>query len=463
MTDAAEGQARPAVGWHACAIALRLLRVSLLLALAYALFGCDDKPTPTSRSYWVRAASDNAPTVVVFIHGVLGDAVGTWTAPGVEGGWPGLMHRDSSMPAVDIFAVGYLSEPLSKASTIEEIANRTLVSLQDEGIFKRYENVVFVAHSMGGLVTKRLLKRLNDEAPSSYQKVKGVTFFSTPAKGSDLAGLAMWMSANPQFQDMSPSDLSSFLQALENDWVTLVVRNHTPEKPYPISSCAYETLPAKGQKIVVPRSMSEEGCNSAPVAFDRDHFGIVKPTDINDEVYKYLKARITEVLDPRLVPQKVTVKLVKTDGNLVREGDFLRSGEQYSIELSARHAAWFYVFGADGSDRVQRFFPATSTGDQRQAVKSVRIPAAAEKYLTLDKRVGMERIYIFATDHARPDLSMKGTPVAKGGANPKDEFAEEYKYLGVEGVRAAKPAKTGETSVPVFVRGAAMLLTFEHR
>ncbi|WP_295456894.1 hypothetical protein [uncultured Thiodictyon sp.] len=197
---------------------------------------------------------------------------------------------------------------------------------------------------MGGLVTKRMLKVLEGDDSKQLRQVKAVIFFSTPAHGSDVAAIANWVSSNPQFGDMRPSDFNAFLQVLDNDWRDLL-RHRSVDNPFPRAFCAYETLSTAFLKIV-PRSSAESGCDETPAAFDRDHSSIVKPTSADDEVHKFLRARIASTLEPRLIPQEVTVKLVKADGTLLDDAAVLRSGEQYSLQISSRRSAWFYVFNS---------------------------------------------------------------------------------------------------------------------
>ena len=71
----------------------------------------------------------------------------------------------------------------------------TCVLLETAGVFERRE-VMFVAHSMGGLVVWQLLLKYQGLAP----KVPMIYFFATPTTGSELAALAkLAPTLNPQF------------------------------------------------------------------------------------------------------------------------------------------------------------------------------------------------------------------------------------------------------------------------
>src|SRR5450755_2556884 len=68
-----------------------------------------------------------------------------------------------------------------------------------EGIFVDLEElhgpIVFVCHSLGGLVVKQLLRKASDmqqsrpEAAELIRRVQGVAFIATPHTGSELANV----------------------------------------------------------------------------------------------------------------------------------------------------------------------------------------------------------------------------------------------------------------------------------
>lgn len=434
---------------------MRPLIIIVLITLS--LFSCNSTDTNSS-SYWLKQPDNKSRTVIIFIHGVLGDSHKTWTVGTGKSGWPDIVFNEKKLQPVDIFAVGYKSEPLAKASNIEEIAVRTLQSLKDEEIFKRYDNVVFVAHSMGGLITKRMLRMLQVDSPEDFHKVKNVIFFSTPAQGADLAAMAKWLSSNPQFENMKPSDFNAFLQVLDNDWNSLL-HARTADMPFPRSYCAYETEPL-GSVVVVPRSGSERGCDETPVAFDRNHSTIVKPLSADDEIHKYLRARILESLSPKIIPQRVTVKLVKPDGSLIKMGDNVHSGDQYSIEILTRKPAWFYVFNIDSQDYRERYFPSgDTTGSQHEPATSLRIPGDPKTFMTLDNNTGIERLYFFVLDNADQSLSQEGHAV---GTTARAVLDDAIITRGAY-VSPRKPSASGETILSSKGDSATDILIFEHK
>jgi len=411
---------------------------------AVMLQGCDKRPAPrasppNSVSYWLKSSRPDAHTAIVFVHGVMGDSSSTWRAPGAAAGWPELIRKEPALPPVDVLALGYQSPPIGAASNIEEIAVRSLRALRDDGLFSRYDNVIFVVHSMGGLITKRMLKTLQGEDRAAFDKIRAVVFFATPAKGSDVASLAEWVTSNPQFRDMAPSDFSSFLQVLENDWQALL-KNRSPTSPFPRSYCAYEKLPEHGVKVIVPRSNAETSCDETPVAFDRDHASIVKPASETDEVHVFLRARILAALDPNLVAQRVTVKVIRANGEALRSGETLHDGDQYAIELSSTRRTLFYVFAVDSTSRPQRLFPSPAAGGQSSPMAFLRVPQDGSGFFTLDRHKGLERLYIFARLEPDAQLAAFGSGLGKRAGEDRlnREDLDRY-FMTLRGVGLSRP------------------------
>ncbi|WP_188130980.1 alpha/beta fold hydrolase [Paraburkholderia panacisoli] len=416
-------------------------------------------------SYFVHSTGDKANSLVIFVHGVLGDSRDTWRRSPSSAGWPELLAADPAMPGVDTLAIGFKSAPLSSSSNIEELANRLSQMLIDQRLFERYDNIAFVAHSMGGLITKRAVLILRSKAPESATRIKAVIFLATPAEGSDKAALANWFSANPQFGDMRPADFNSFLQLLDNDWASML-RRREGDSPYPRSFCAYETQPT-GLWKVVPRSASQKGCDDTPVAFDRTHSGIAKPAGRDDEVYRYVLARLAGSFDPKLVKQHVIVQIQRIDGKLLGPADFLRSGEQYSVSVRAVRPAWFYVFVRDSTDSVQRYYP-TSSDKQAAKQNTIRVPEHADLFITLDRHRGTELIYVFALDQRDDKLERAATEVSSSanvatGVHVTQKVLLEAAKSRGGAIEKGKLGRVSSSSLSEFGQDVAAFYQLEHR
>jgi pimeloyl-ACP methyl ester carboxylesterase len=345
----------------------------------------------------IPAASGQAQTLVIFVHGILGNPTNTFKDENVEAGWPQLLATDSQLGShVDVMSVGYASSPLKRASNINEIATRLRYRLEDKGVFERFSKVIFITHSMGGLVARRMLLQLSQDNPAAYGKVAGVFFLATPSGGSNEAEIAAWVSRNPQFDNMAPSDVNIFLQMQDDDWAAQL-KKRTTNAPYPRTFCVYETQ-AVGTTVVVPRSRALSACDDRPTAFDRNHINLVKPRNREDDVYTFVAARLKRLISDEYVPLTITATLNATSGEkLMGFPVKLKSGEQFRVEVEASRPAWFYIVWHTSSGTYERLYPSRLGGKQQQALRSIQIPAGQETAITLDSTAGSESIYVFAS------------------------------------------------------------------
>lgn len=275
-------------GWavlgFCCALGLQFLLLSCS--------SCNGKPNvivPTP--HFVRGPGQRK--LIIFVHGVLGDMDNTWINPTTHNSWPDLIASDPEMKDFDLYVYGYSSPMVGEASNIREIADSFGQQLKDGKIFANYDEVDFITHSMGGIITKRMLDTLNTPSESiNLHRVHCVLYFAVPSNGAEIASLASWISSNPQFKSMSPRDAADFLQAVEGDWAA-ILRARNPQSPFPRTYSAYEKL-AVANVHVVPQLYTSQLADGPVLAFDYNHIQIVKPENRDSYVYQWSKARILE-------------------------------------------------------------------------------------------------------------------------------------------------------------------------
>ncbi len=236
----------------------------------------------------------NPRKVIVFVHGV--GAHSTWLAPGAAMDWPGLVKHDPAYVDYEAYPVKYFTQLFRLAPTPEEVATQVLEELKIY-VFSRFSEVSFVAHSMGGLVVKRILLKLaRSEDPTdmdALQRVRAILFIGTPSQGSALAKLGAAISRNPQLSAIFPADSNAYLQSLESDWVHFLRARGSKQLEFPKVFCGYETvpLPILGQ-FAVSRTEATTLCDEDPYPINQDHFGIVKPFSDRDAVYVWARERV---------------------------------------------------------------------------------------------------------------------------------------------------------------------------
>ena len=157
---------------------------------------------------------------IVFIHGFGGDPSTTW------GQFPDFLMEDPALDGWDVYSLGYSSKLApdfrglwSGNPSIDTIANY-LYTRAYAGKLERYKALVFIAHSMGGLVLQRALMNRDD----LLRRTSHVFLFGTPSNGLKKAGWFKWFKR--QVDDMAAD--GPFISQLRADW-----KSKWPKEPPP--------------------------------------------------------------------------------------------------------------------------------------------------------------------------------------------------------------------------------------
>lgn len=265
--------------------------------LSLVLSGCHDSAKPSSNANPAFApGSQTKSTAIVFIHGIYGDGRNTWTSDDGKTYWPDLVTADPQFGDADVVVKSYKTSLLKNSNTVRTIAASLGSDLAD--VFSSHKEVIFLCHSLGGLIVKQLLL----DNPEYANKVPFIVFYATPGGGSFVARFASVFSDDPLLQAMSNAGDNNYLVDVENRWRTAQFRTHR--------YCAYELLkmrPHDLRSIVVGGSADAKdklldfvggiyvvdpisatyACDSN-VAFkgiNANHVGIVKPSSREDDSY----------------------------------------------------------------------------------------------------------------------------------------------------------------------------------
>ena len=248
---------------------------------------------------------EGRPGVIIFIHGLTGNSETTWFNTETNAYWPNLIATDNQLNTeFDVYAVSYVSPLVSQAQSVEELTTQLLTQLNDAKLFEQYRSIVLITHSMGGLLAKNMLVKLNTQLAShKLRQVKAVIYIGTPAQGAGGAWWMHWFSWNPQVKDLGPANANTFLQAIDNNWRQLIdERNQLGEK-FPKSFCAYETKYTAGVPIV-DRTAAQTWCDSEMQSMPYNHIEIVKPAKREGDIrYDWTRARILEAVNTSGPPQ----------------------------------------------------------------------------------------------------------------------------------------------------------------
>jgi hypothetical protein len=233
---------------------------------------------------------------IIFIHGLGGEAIETWK--GCNGFyWP--QELANELNTIEVWTLNYNASPIKKTLSLPDLATNTIAHLEsvEIGSFP----IIFMCHSLGGLLVKQILRNCSDRQDEShkiYDNTKGIVFVATPHAGS-LAATG--------FSKIAPINGSPLFKAL--DWndshlndLNLWFRDNYKDDV----AIYYETLPTMGV-VVVDANSSDPGMGgSRPIPVETDHLAICKPTSNRDLIYIHTKRFIERALS-----KKATHYLIK--------------------------------------------------------------------------------------------------------------------------------------------------------
>ncbi|OAY69738.1 Protein SERAC1, partial [Ananas comosus] len=265
---------------------------------------------------------------VVFVHGLRGGPFNSWRIAdnkssttskagfvenidqeaGLQGTcWP-REWLSSDFPCARLFTVKYktnLTQWTGASLPLQEVSSMLLRKLVAAGVGSR--PVVFVTHSMGGLVVKQMLyqAKLNN-FDKFYQNTVGIVFYSCPHFGSKLADMPWHMGlvfrpapSIGELRSGSPRlvELNDFIRHLHNKGL-LDVLSFSETQVTPIVE-GYGGWAFRLE--IVPIESAYPGYGELVVLNATDHVNSCKPVSRTDPSYaetldflKKLKARISE-------------------------------------------------------------------------------------------------------------------------------------------------------------------------
>ncbi|KAK7189586.1 uncharacterized protein CC84DRAFT_1163034 [Paraphaeosphaeria sporulosa] len=236
---------------------------------------------------------DNAKVDVVFVHGLGGHRINTWTSEPtkkipVETFWPEEL-LPKACPTARILSFGYDSRfvkffPLSKSNldkegTIDEYSTalyQNLASLRESTKTPADRPIIYVAHSLGGLVVANAVSRppgANETAQKLTDNTIGMIFLGTPFAGSDKASWGEMAAKfvtlfGVQTKDTDIKDLnerSARLIDINLDFDTFIKGRDRDRKHGPVEIvCYYEADPTFIGPVCIGKVVSKESAARLP-------------------------------------------------------------------------------------------------------------------------------------------------------------------------------------------------------
>jgi pimeloyl-ACP methyl ester carboxylesterase len=218
------------------AVSRRLVRSLPILALAaLALAGaaraaCDGDSLPSEDERNIWHCYNGSDTVIVFIHGVNSSIRSAWYYTDPKGDkskdryWPNMVLKDAALQSPSVFLAGYHTGLDAGNYSIHDSANEVYAPLTanvggNPPVLEK-KNILFVAHSMGGIVVRDIL--INHKEVFEGKKV-GLLLVASPSFGSRKAATLFEASSianHKAGQELSWG--SSYLKTLDGQFKDLL-------------------------------------------------------------------------------------------------------------------------------------------------------------------------------------------------------------------------------------------------
>jgi pimeloyl-ACP methyl ester carboxylesterase len=276
---------------------------------------------PTDRYVQHKNQLSNWGVDIVFVHGLLGGVFYTWRQQDKDNNrefsakqiseddysycWPRdwLQSESENVRVIGVDFDSFVSQwggtcpTQSFNSSLDDRSAEILSRLQEAGVGTR--PVIFVGHSMGGLIIKKMLTAADtagdDKLTELANNTKGVIFYSTPHEGSHIAKLnsivkyIFFPSVEVQeleFGSPALTDLNMFFKQFVQKFKTRVISFG-------------ETIPTRHLGLdlnFVPVESSNPGVGEFyPVPYN--HMDICKPESRKSVLFRKLYSMVWDTLD----------------------------------------------------------------------------------------------------------------------------------------------------------------------
>ncbi|MDD3472592.1 MAG: hypothetical protein PHS86_07410 [Syntrophaceae bacterium] len=236
-------------------------------------------------------SQNNKKNLILFVHGFCGGE-STWRN-GNANSFPELFSEDPEVSEnYDVAQFSYFTKllnlfakagkvsvfvkrmfgtshgKLTKNISIEEIGN--LLRTEIRFRLQAYDNIIIIAHSMGGLVTKSAItKDIEEKIPS---KIKLFVSLAVPHQGAEAATFGKLISANLQIEGLSP--LNQFIHKINDEWLKTCLR---PTTKYFYG--VHDSVVLKTSAAPIDKEKSDI------ISVDEDHTSITKPESHTSTTY----------------------------------------------------------------------------------------------------------------------------------------------------------------------------------
>ena len=251
---------------------------------------------------------------IVFVHGLNGGPFSSWRpgtekkakAEGKQSVWPQLWLAKTN-PNLRLLSLEYKTKVFDYEGaqhSFRELTSEMLKKLSAAGVGQR--PVIFVTHSMGGLMVKEMMmqgaEKDDEMTDKSIQDIvkntKGVVFYSTPHHGSWLASASwnlLYIRGLKDIVDVLRP--GPYLEELNEFFKTFCKAQHVPVLSFSESTQTHLMGPSIVKAEIVPAESAYPGFGEFHMV-ESDHIGVCKPLSNEDPSYLKVERFIKTALNP---------------------------------------------------------------------------------------------------------------------------------------------------------------------
>lgn len=263
-----------------------------------------------ANNFWYVDNASN--TAFVFVHGFFSDSTKCWTnSNGAY--WPDLVIKDKRLESPSVYMAGYYTGVDSGNYKVADCANEVFDALTQPGFNGEpsvisKQNIVFVCHSLGGIVVRYMLEQHRE---MFKEKAIALLLMASPSYGSDYAS-GLGISALIRFyKNKIAAQLKAAngsLQDLDDRFKLMV---HERKIPKLVGAEAIEHhgighrkwLP--GFSPVVSKESAARYFGASKTLPGTDHSTCVKPDSCEHQSHKFLVRIYLNQLLPICIQQEI--------------------------------------------------------------------------------------------------------------------------------------------------------------